>query len=86
MALPLHSIKFRKSIVTLVFILACGLGLLAALHAGALVILLLSQVSQNAGLCTAALESLKSVVQRFVFLDINFRHLFPSLQIRLAAL
>ncbi len=75
-----------SSIETLVFVLASGLGFLAALDAGALVVLLLSEVGQNAGLRAAALESLQSVVQRLVFLDVDFRHVFPSLQIRLAAL
>jgi len=74
------------SVVTLILVLAGCLGLLAALDAGALIVLLLSQIGQNTGLCAAALKSLKSIVQRFVFLDIDFRHVFPSLQIRLAAL
>ena len=73
-------------IETLILVLAGSLGLFAALDAGALVVLLLSEVSQNAGLGAAALESLQSVVQRLVFLDVDFRHVFPSLQIRLAAL
>ena len=73
-------------IETLILVLASGLGFLAALDAGALVVLLLSEVGQNAGLRAAALESLQSVVQRLVFLDVDFRHVFPSLQIRLAAL
>jgi ABC-type branched-subunit amino acid transport system permease subunit len=75
-----------ESVVTLIFVLAGGLGFLTALDAGALVVLLLSEVGQNAGLRAAALESLQSVVQRLVFLDVDFRHVFPSLQIRLAAL
>lgn len=75
-----------SSIVTLVLVLASGLGFLTALDAGALVVLLLSEVGQNAGLRAAALESLQSVIQRLVFLDVDFRHVFPSLQIRLAAL
>ena len=45
-------------IIALVFILACGFGFLAAFYAGTLVILLLPKVSQNAGLCTAAFETL----------------------------
>ena len=73
-------------VVTLVLVLASCFGLLTALNAGALVVLLLSQIGQNTGLSAAALKSLKSVVQRLVFLDVDFRHLFPSLQIRLAAL
>ena len=76
MALPLHSIKFRKSIVTLVFILACGLGLLAALHAGAFVALSLTHLSQNASLRTASLETLQSAIQGLAFLDVYFGHLF----------
>ena len=75
-----------KSIVALVLVLAGGLGFLTALDAGALVVLLLAKVGQNAGLCAAALESLQRVIQRLVFLDVDFRHVFPSLQIRLAAL
>jgi hypothetical protein len=75
-----------SSIVTLVLVLASGLGFLTALDAGALVVLLLSEVGQNAGLRAAALESLQSVVQRLILLDVDFRHVFPSLQIRLAAL
>ena len=74
------------SVIALVLVLAGGLGFLAALDAGALIVLFLSQIGQDAGLRAAALESLKSVVQRLVFLDVDFRHVFPSLQIRLAAL
>ena len=77
---------YMSSIVTLVLVLASGLGFLTALDAGALVVLLLSEVGQNAGLRAAALESLQSVVQRLILLDVDFRHVFPSLQIRLAAL
>ena len=73
-----------QSIVALV--LPGSLGLLAALDAGALIVLLLPQIGQNAGLRAAALESLQSIVQRLILLDVDFRHVFPSLQIRLAAL
>ena len=76
----------RSLIEALILVLACCFGLFTTLDAGALVVLLFSQVSQNAGLCTASLKSFKSVVQRLVFLDVNFRHLFPSLQTRHAAL
>lgn len=75
-----------RSVVTLVFVLAGCLRLFAALYAGALIVLLLSQIGKNAGLCAAALKSFQSVIQRLVFLDVDFRHVFPSLQIRLAAL
>ena len=73
-------------IIALILVLAGRLGFLAALHAGALVVLLLPQIGQDAGLGAAALESLKSVIQRLVLLDMDFRHFIPSLQIRLAAL
>ena len=76
----------KRSVVALVFVLAGGLRLFAALYAGALIVLFLSQIGKNAGLCAAALKSFQSVIQRLVFLDVDFRHVFPSLQIRLAAL
>jgi len=69
-----------KLIIALILVLASCLGFLTTLDAGALVVLLLSQICHNTGLCTAALESLKSVVERFVFLDVDFRHLFHSLR------
>ena len=62
----------RKLIIPLV--LAGSLGFLAALNAGALVVLLLAQVSQNSGLRAGALEALQSSIQRLVFLDMDFRH------------
>ena len=77
---------FMRLVISLVLILACSLALLTTLNAGALVVLLLSQVCQNAGLCTTALKSFKSIVQRLVFLDIDFRHLFHSLHLRLSTL
>ena len=73
-------------VVTLILVLACCLALFTALDAGTLVVLLLSQVGQYTSLGTAALKSFKSIVQRFVLLDIDFRHLFHSLHIRLATL
>jgi hypothetical protein len=63
-------------IVSLVAILPCRLALLATLHAGALVMLSLTDLGQNAGLGTAALETLQRAVQRLIFLDVNFRHLY----------
>ena len=69
-------------IEALILVFTCSFGLFTTLDAGALIVLFLSQISQNAGLCTASLKSFKSVVQRLVFLDVNFRHLFPSLQTR----
>jgi hypothetical protein len=63
-------------IVPLVAVLASSLRLLAALDTGALVMLSAADLSQNAGLGTAALETLERAVQRFIFLDMDFRHLF----------
>ena len=68
------------SVVTLILVLACCLALFAALDAGALVVLLLAEIGQHAGLGTAALEALERVIQRLVFLDVDFRHCIPSLQ------
>ena len=65
---------------TLVFILASSLGLFTPLHARALVILLLAQVGEDAGLGTAALKTLQRIIQSFIFLHIDLRHEFPSPQ------
>ena len=64
----------KGSIVALIFILARCFRFLAAFYAGALVILLLAQVGQDAGLRAAAFESLQRIVQRLVLLHVNFRH------------
>jgi len=64
------------SIVSLVTVLASGLRLLAALDTGALIMLSAADLRQNAGLGTAALETLERAVQRFIFLYMDFRHLF----------
>ncbi len=62
-------------------VLSGSLALLAALNAGADIMLSLADLSHNAGLGAAALKSLKSTLQRFVFLYMDFRHLFfpPSI-------
>ena len=67
---------FFTSIVSLVTVLASGLRLLAALDTGALIMLSAADLRQNAGLGTAALETLERAVQRFIFLYMDFRHLF----------
>ncbi len=79
-AAPFGAAFSVRSIVSLVFVLAGSLALFATLYAGTLVVLLLSQVLKDACLCTATLESFQSIVQRFVFLDMDFRHLFHSLR------
>ena len=65
---------FKRLIITLILVLTSSLRLLAALYAGALVVLLLAEIREDASLCTAALESLQSIVQRLVFLYMDFRH------------
>ena len=69
-----------QSIKPLVLILASGFGFFAALDAGALVILLLAKVCQNAGFRTAAFETLQRAIQGFIFLYVDLRHFIPSLQ------
>ena len=68
-------------LVITLLVLAGGLRLLAPLHAGALVVLPLPDLGQNAGLGAAALETLQCAVDGLVFLDVDLRHLyFPSLR------
>ena len=63
-------------IIPLIPVFPSGLRLLPALDAGALIVLPAPDLRQDAGLGTAALKALESAVQRLVFLDMNFRHLF----------
>lgn len=79
-AVPLGTAFLFGSIISLILVLAGSLALFTTLYAGALVVLLLSQILENACLGAATLESFKSIVQRFIFLDIDFRHLFHSLR------
>ena len=65
----------QRSIV-LFAILAGGLGLFAALDAGALVMLTLTHLSQHTGLGAAALKAFQSALQRLVFSHTDFRHLY----------
>ena len=69
------------SVITLILIFTRSFGFFTTLYAGALVILFLTEIRQNAGLCTTAFKTLKSAVQRFILFYVDFRHLFPSLQI-----
>ena len=64
------------SIITLIAVLARGLGLLAALDTGAFIALSLAHLGQNACLGAASLETLQSAVQGLAFLDVNFRLLY----------
>ena len=63
-------------LVELLAVLAGGFGLLAALDAGALVMLTLTDLGQHTRLGTAALETLQSALQRLIFTNTNFRHLY----------
>ena len=72
----LYIVPFLKLIETLVAVLASSLRLLATLNAGALIMLSATDLSQNTGLGAAALKTLQSAIQRFIFLNVDFRHLF----------
>lgn len=57
---------------------ACGLALLATSYAGALVVLMLTEIRKYTGLCAGTLKSSESAVQRFILLYADFCHLiFP---------
>ena len=79
---PLISWFSRKKgeLVELLSVLASSFRLLLTLQAGAHIMFSLLDFSDNASLCTAALEPLESIFQGFAFLDANFRHCFPSLR------
>ena len=62
--------------IALMFVFACGLGFLAALHAGTLVILLAAEVVHNTSLRAAALKAFERIVERFILLHMDFRHRF----------
>ena len=76
------SIKTKRDVklVELSLVLTGSFRLLLTLQAGADVMLALLNFSDNALLGTATLETTPSALQRFVFLDANFRHCFPSLR------
>ena len=71
-----HGTFFGRSIEPLVLVLASGLRLLAALHAGALVVLSLTDLGDDAGLGAAALETLQSAVDGLAILHVDLRHLY----------
>ena len=62
--------------IELLAILAGSLRFLAALNAGALVVLALTHLGQYTGLGTAALKTLERALQRLVFSHTDFRHLY----------
>jgi len=63
-------------LIELLAVLTGGLRLLAALDAGALVVLTLTDLGQHSGLGTAALKALQGALQRLVFSHTDFRHLY----------
>lgn len=67
-----------KKLLIILFsaVLTSSFGFLLALQAGADIMLSLLDFSNNASFLAAALESLKSAFQRFVFFDADFRHWF----------
>ena len=67
--------KGRRSI-ELLLVLPGSLRLLAALDAGALVVLTLTNLGQHTRLGAAALKALQSALQRLVFSYTDFRHLY----------
>ena len=76
------SLQFSRKgeLVELLSVLPSRFRLLLTLQAGADIMLSLLDLSDDASLCTAALEPLQSIFQGFAFLDANFRHCFPSLR------
>ena len=60
----------------LILPLAGGFSLLLALHAGLFVVFTLANFSQHTSTCALTLKTLQSRLQRFVFVDMDFRHLF----------
>ena len=70
----------RGILVELSLVLTGSFRLLLTLQAGADVMLALLNFSDNALLGAATLKATQSALQRFVFLDANFRHFFPSLR------
>ena len=68
--------------IELLSVLASSFRLLLTLQAGAHIMFSFLDLSDNASLCAAALETLESIFQRFAFLDANFRHRFslPPMQ------
>ena len=69
---------FKSSVLS--FLGARCFRLLTALYARALIMLALAELGKHTRLCTGALKSSQSTVQRFIFLNADFRHRFPSLR------
>ena len=72
--------QIQEGLIELSLVLAGSFGLLLPLQAGADIVLALLIFSNNALLGNAPLKTTQCALQRFVFLDANFRHCFPSLR------
>ncbi len=73
--------RFKNSILAeLLLLSACSLRLLAALDARAFIMLTLTELGKRTRLCTRTLETTQCAVNRFIFLDADLRHSFPSLR------
>ena len=68
------SSDLRRASIELSLVLTSGLGLLLPLQAGAHIMLSLLNLLNDTGLGAGALEPLQSRFQRFIFLNVNFRH------------
>ena len=67
-------------LIELSLVLTGSFRLLLTLQAGADIMLALLNLGNNTLLSTAPLKTAQGALQRFVFLDANFRHCFPSLR------
>ena len=77
----LHFGVLKKTYLSeLTLLCASSLRLLAALDARAFIMLTLAELGKHTSLGTGTLESSQSAVQGLIFLDMDFRHRFPSLR------
>ena len=71
-----YSISFKLSLIETLLVLASSLRLLATLHAGALIMLSLANLGNNASLGAATLETLQSAIDGLAVLNMDLRHLY----------
>ena len=71
-----YSISFKLSLIETLLVLASSLRLLATLHAGALIMLSLADLGDDASLGAATLETLQSAVDGLAVLNMDLRHLY----------
>ena len=75
-----HLLSGNSILAELLLLSACSLRLLAALDARAFLMLTLTELGKRTRLCTRTLETTQCAVNRFIFLDADLRHSFPSLR------